>query len=983
MKKTLAVFLMAVLLAPAYVGAQSGGIVLLDNFGNFSKGESVFIYGNAGVPTPNSFLILKITNPNGDICQIQQILPLQDGTFVMDKVPLRGNICGMAGSYEVEVFYGDRKSIASFSVSTSVKPDLTDSQYAAAANEYVSQVINDVAPADSTNLNSRLAAASGDLRVILYIFKDTVGYTITDKVLYGVDAALRPAVYSFLNAADDLEQSGKISPSTKMTLTDDVITSIFYYQIGDKTAALDIIYRTYDVLTGADPTTEIATSVPYEDLEDTLLNLMTKTGSVMSRDVQKEIALIFSRGQGPIYVDELGGMLDFLTKTRFLDVVLLKNDPLYSVLKSEWETERITLVEKNTVAKLLAQSSDVNEMHEAAILLRGLDRVERFISTPTGTSEENLAALIEPEWTSLQRYLNTASSAQSILEKSSEIKSIKSVTQISERISKAVDLSGTAGIGVELSGEWAALLSDVDNARSLEEILSIVSRFDATIIELREKRNPIAILTFEYRRMAEQAQRQADYANLAVIEEAIKILEAAARLNAEGSTAGRIDRVELLLTWVSEKAPIIREDLDAYTDVQFKERAGKILHRANSLNALVYMALENHRFEVGFEDFADSIMAKVDRVQSLVVAERLHEADEALDAAYDEWQIILKMYSDNPDTEVPFTLIELKRIEYRKLIQLVDDAVDRYANANFNEHTANYDKLRSSLDLSLSLGNFATVENKLENLLSFVSENLDSSNNSIKYKVEYDEQTGIWSTMGFLDKDNDIRVNLVLGMYDPKGDLIQLLEFGDTKNGKFSTFWIEKVEPGLYAMVLNWHGTTSTKIIHIQDRSVYDVSQDDPQLVEASAKYEMIKVFVQKFGGSQYTVNSAAFTEIEKDVEEAINEGDYGAIVAGTLQLQTLAERYLPHRERAAIIDVSYGNGLVRITGAVEKLVQFSEDLYVDIYDGNGDVLLSVAVKDTPTGYIEESININLESGLYVARIQYHDLVATDFFSAN
>ena len=128
----------------------------------------------------------------------------------------------------------------------------------------------------------------------------------------------------------------------------------------DKTTALDIIYRTYDVLTGSDPTTENTVSVPYEDLEDTLLNLMTKTGSVMSRDVQKEIALIFSRGQGPIYVDELGQMLDLLSKTRFLDVILLKDDPIYSALNSEWGAERLTLVAEPTITDLLEKSSDVS-----------------------------------------------------------------------------------------------------------------------------------------------------------------------------------------------------------------------------------------------------------------------------------------------------------------------------------------------------------------------------------------------------------------------------------------------------------------------------------------------------------------------------------------------------------------------------------------------------------------------------------------------
>ena len=173
---------------------------------------------------------LCLLNPRGDICQIQQILPLQDGTFVMDKVPLRGNVCGLDGLYEIEVFYGYKKSTATFSVSSDVKSEPTDSQYVVAAAEYVSQVIDDVKPADSASLKMRLAD-SNDLRVTLYVFKDAVDYDINDNLLYGVDAAFRPAIYSFLSAADDLEQSGKITSDTKTTLTDDVITSIFYYQI--------------------------------------------------------------------------------------------------------------------------------------------------------------------------------------------------------------------------------------------------------------------------------------------------------------------------------------------------------------------------------------------------------------------------------------------------------------------------------------------------------------------------------------------------------------------------------------------------------------------------------------------------------------------------------------------------------------------------------------------------------------------------------
>ena len=170
----------------------------------------------------------------------------------------------------------------------------------------------------------------------------------------------------------------------------------------------------------------------------------------------------------------------------------------------------------------------------------------------------------------------------------------------------------------------------------------------------------------------------------------------------------------------------------------------------------------------------------------------------------------------------------------------------------------------------LSLGNFVTVDDKLQDLLVFISENLGSSSNSIKHEVEYDEQTGTWSTSGFLNKENDRRVQLEISVYDPDGEQIQLLEFSDTKDGKFNTFWIDKVDPGLYATVLNWQGVTSIKITHVQDPNSYDASYDDPHLSIASEKYETLKIFLQEFGGSQYTANSATFVEIEKDIEEAI-----------------------------------------------------------------------------------------------------------------
>ncbi len=72
---------------------------------------------------------------------------------------------------------------------------------------------------------------------------------------------------------------------------------------------------------------------------------MTKTHTVMSSEVKEEIAFIFSRGIGPLYAEDLDKMLDLLTKTRFLDVILRNSDPLYRLVQTEWESTKSSLTE--------------------------------------------------------------------------------------------------------------------------------------------------------------------------------------------------------------------------------------------------------------------------------------------------------------------------------------------------------------------------------------------------------------------------------------------------------------------------------------------------------------------------------------------------------------------------------------------------------------------------------------------------------------
>ena len=111
--------IIAVLFMPVYASAQSSDrITIIENFGNYDRGEPLFVYGQVANITDDSFLIMQIINPRGDLCQIQQLVPLPNGVFITDVIPLKGRICGLSGEYEIKLFYGDYSKSTTFNVSS-------------------------------------------------------------------------------------------------------------------------------------------------------------------------------------------------------------------------------------------------------------------------------------------------------------------------------------------------------------------------------------------------------------------------------------------------------------------------------------------------------------------------------------------------------------------------------------------------------------------------------------------------------------------------------------------------------------------------------------------------------------------------------------------------------------------------------------------------------------------------------------------------
>ena len=209
-----------ILLVPSTVFSQaSDRITLLDNFGTFEKGESIFVFGSLANVLPDAFLIMQIINPNGDLCQIQQLVPLSNGLFITEPIPLKGKVCAITGEYEIRIFYGDYSTRSSFTVSNSIYAEPTGSEYFDLAVQLVSDKINSIEEKTNENLDdfsSKLQSISTSVsgNTILELEELYVdlweSYFIEDE-LFEIKPSFRVSVTSALDSTSKLVEDGKIS----------------------------------------------------------------------------------------------------------------------------------------------------------------------------------------------------------------------------------------------------------------------------------------------------------------------------------------------------------------------------------------------------------------------------------------------------------------------------------------------------------------------------------------------------------------------------------------------------------------------------------------------------------------------------------------------------------------------------------------------------------------------------------------------------
>ena len=970
------------LLMPVYVSAQTPDrITILESFGNYQSGEPLFVYGQIASILDDSFLIMQIFNPQGDLCQIQQLMPLSNGAFVTDIIPLKGRICGLSGEYEIKLFYGDYSTSTTFNVSSNIFSEPTNDELISSAKSLLSTQggivgkLFDIPSPISNQTSNNLSELESDYVALWSEF-------FVDDLIIEINPLIRPAVSSSLDSVQQLLDRDEVSFEIAKSIDEIIFASIFYYEIGDKTKAIDLLTDAFVDIRNVNPEKSSITRTPtFDELEETLLNLMKKSDTVMSKSVKSEVGFIFARGTAPVYSDEISQLIDILSKSRYLDVISRKQNDLYRLVQNDWESLKPSLMSKDSIDELISSSIRVTELHQAAIILRELDSVDRFISSD---SEENsdLANLIQPDWDALERDLALTTSVEDILESESKIQQMVQVIDISSRISKSVEISQSTGVDSVLISDWKLLLERVENADSVEDILEIVSEFDTSMTELREKRNPLVMLEFQYKTMKEKAELQADYENLFLIDNALKILNTAKEMDSGNPSIMRIDRIEVLLSWVSDISPKIKSDLDSYNKDAYKIRASDILQRAKSLENLVELSLTKNSFLPNYIEFAEIFNEKIDDVRDLVIKNDLDQADELVRALFDEWSLVSKAYTDDPlGSDVGYTADEIKRIEFRKKLDIFSNMVSTFYNTGFLEYVDKYNKMMADADDMIKLANFVDAESKMIEIGNYLSEHLVLDSKSIIYDISYDSEKSIWVINGKTEKSNfDRRENLYVTVYNMDGTAHSSLEFTDTKQGNFFTQWIAPADPGLYVVMLQYKDSKASQIVHVEEEFEYEYTDADLSMVDLAREFEELESFAEKFGGASFTENPR-FAAVINEIEFAFKDKNAKNVDNNLDELKIIIERYLPIRSRVAVVEAIYDDDKLIVSGAVQKTLAFREDLFVDVYDQRGTLIEEITLKDNSSGLFTEVVSRSFESGLYVTQLQYHDMVVTDFFN--
>jgi hypothetical protein len=307
--------------------------------------------------------------------------------------------------------------------------------------------------------------------------------------------------------------------------------------------------------------------------------------------------------------------------------------------------------------------------------------------------------------------------------------------------------------------------------------------------------------------------------------------------------------------------------------------------------------------------------------------------------------------------------------------------VSTFYNNDFSAYVNDYNEMMADANELIEIANFVDAESKISEIGKYLSDHLVLTSHRIIYDISFDPEKDRWVIQGATEKSAfDRRANLYVTVYNMDGSTHSSLEFTDTKQGNFYTQWIAPTDPGLYVVMLQYQNEKATQIVHVEEEYDYEYSKSDLNMVDLAREFEELESFAKEFGGVNFDENPR-FASVINGIKSGFVNKNPENVDDKLNEFKTIIERYLPIRNPAAPIQAEYDGDKLVISGRVLKTVQFSEDIFIDIFDQRGNLVKEIALRDDRTGLFNEVVSQPFDSGVYVVQLQYHNLIVTDFFN--
>ena len=283
---------------------------------------------------------------------------------------------------------------------------------------------------------------------------------------------------------------------------------------------------------------------------------------------------------------------------------------------------------------------------------------------------------------------------------------------------------------------------------------------------------------------------------------------------------------------------------------------------------------------------------------------------------------------------------------------------------------------------SIEIGSFKAGHEKIYDVLQFIQENLLGHDPRIIFDVSFDDSQNIWNIHGAIYKHSfNSRGKLSFSLYNVHNDNIGDVRFLNTKAGEFNVSWHKNVEPGLYIAKLSHGASHEYKLISVQNERGTKFSQKEIDIMNLATKFEKLENFLDVFGDNNNQQHDSKFDPIIQIIQNKLKQGTTSGTQKNIDILEEIIQRYLPVRSSDAIIEVTYANNMISVSGQVAKLVDFREVLFISVFDENGDRIYEELIYDDSKGNFETVFAKPVQSGLVVVQLEYHDIVATDIIS--